>query len=76
MLNLRMYWQLKVYTWIFLIGFGCWGVLNTNGISFLFLISRAFQFRNRFIVSSVSFFIRSYIFGLDIKYDLCNSRPK
>lgn len=29
MLNLRMYWQLKVYTWIFLIGFGCWGVLNT-----------------------------------------------
>lgn len=30
MLNLRMYWQLKVYTWIFLIGFGCWGVLNTS----------------------------------------------
>ena len=28
-LNLGMYWQLKVYIWIFLIGFGCWDVLNT-----------------------------------------------
>lgn len=28
-LNLGMYWQLKVYDWIFLVSFGCWGVLNT-----------------------------------------------
>jgi CrcB protein len=24
-----MYCQLKVYDWVFLVGFGCWGVLNT-----------------------------------------------
>lgn len=28
-LNLGIYCQLKVYDWIFLVGFGCWGVLNT-----------------------------------------------
>ena len=31
-LNLRMYCQLKVYDWVFLVGFGCWGVLNTTSI--------------------------------------------
>ena len=25
-----MYCQLKVYDWVFLVGFGCWGVLNTK----------------------------------------------
>ena len=29
-LNIGICWQLKVYTWIFLIGFGYLGVLNTN----------------------------------------------
>ena len=29
MLNIGICWQLKVYTWIFLIGFGYLGVLNT-----------------------------------------------
>ena len=28
-LNIGICWQLKVYTWIFLIGFGYLGVLNT-----------------------------------------------
>jgi hypothetical protein len=32
-LNLRMYCQLKVYDWVFLVGFGCWGVLNTKAKS-------------------------------------------
>ena len=29
-LNIGICWQLKVYTWIFLIGFGYLGVLNTQ----------------------------------------------
>ena len=29
-LNIGICWQLKVYTWIFLIGFGYLGVLNTK----------------------------------------------
>ena len=32
-LNIGICWQLKVYTWIFLIGFGYLGVLNTNYVS-------------------------------------------
>ena len=31
-LNIGICWQLKVYTWIFLIGFGYLGVLNTDYI--------------------------------------------
>ena len=45
-LNLRMYWQLKVYTWIFLIGFGCWGVLNTSNDFFQFQTNLAFALAN------------------------------
>ena len=29
-----MYCQLKVYDWVFLVGFGCWGVLNTKFFCF------------------------------------------
>lgn len=29
-LNIGICWQLKVYTWIFLTGFGYLGVLNTK----------------------------------------------
>jgi hypothetical protein len=40
-----MYCQLKVYDWVFLVGFGCWGVLNTEEeffgvISLLFFFDR------------------------------------
>lgn len=39
-LNLRMYCQLKVYDWVFLVGFGCWGVLNTIAVFSIIPISK------------------------------------
>lgn len=44
----RMYWQLKIYAWIFLITLGCYVVLNTICKGIVFDISDIIRYCNIF----------------------------
>ncbi|MEY8684471.1 hypothetical protein AALM16_19580, partial [Bacteroides caccae] len=53
-LNIGICWQLKVYTWIFLIGFGYLGVLNTILKCVIIYVYHRIRYYNRSKVGAKS----------------------